>query len=145
MYTHTIALSLYAHTRVYMWMRTHGKPSSLAMVSVWPIVRFVSSPEKKSLRSKSIEPSEKRAFSSPSPRAPLSASFFVVLFPPCSTAFQTARSLPFLPDSTTSIRLCLSLSLTVCSTLVCSSIPLASFRALNSSGVSRDSFARNRD
>lgn len=59
------------------------------MVSVWPIVRFVSEARKKSLRSKSIEPSEKRALFFSFAACSL---FCVLLRRLAPSSFQFARS-----------------------------------------------------
>lgn len=85
--THTHALSL---IRVYTRGSVHtGGHQAWLMVSVWPIVRFVSEARKKSLRSKSIEPSEKRALFFSFAACSL---FCVLLRRLAPSSFQFARS-----------------------------------------------------
>lgn len=66
-----------------------GGHQAWLMVSVWPIVRFVSEARKKSLRSKSIEPSEKRALFFSFAACSL---FCVLLRRLAPSSFQFARS-----------------------------------------------------
>lgn len=77
------------HTRARGNVHTGGHQAWL-MVSVWPIVRFVSEARKKSLRSKSIEPSEKRALFFSFAACSL---FCVLLRRLAPSSFQFARSL----------------------------------------------------
>lgn len=76
-------------TRARGSVHTGGHQAWL-MVSVWPIVRFVSEARKKSLRSKSIEPSEKRALFFSFAACSL---FCVLLRRLVPSSFQFARSL----------------------------------------------------